>query len=127
MKFSRVGGTLLALALPFAVSGVAGACPVHALTLTVTSPIGDSKSVELTCEPAGGTHPNANRACAEILAAQGDFDALPGDPDQVACTMEYRPTTAAVEGTWDGEHIVWQREFSNDCTLHSATGAVFRF
>ncbi len=124
---SGIGGALLAVALPFGVSGVASACPDTALTLTVAGEGGDAESVQLTCEPAGGSHPNATSACTEILAAQGDFHALPGASEQVVCTMEYRPVVAAVAGTWRGEPVSWQHEYGNACTLHSATGTVFLF
>lgn len=127
MKLSWLGGALLAVALPFVVVGTAGACPDTSLTLTVAAPDGDAESVELTCAPAGGSHPNATSACAEILAAQGDFDGLPGDPEQTACTMVYQPVTAVAEGTWRGEPVSWAHEFGNACTLRSATGTVFLF
>lgn len=126
MKFTRLSGALLAVALPFAVSGVASACPDTSLTLTVAALDGDAETVRLACEPAGGSHPNASSACAEIVAAQGDFDKLATD-EMTACTMEYQPVVAIVEGTWRGEPISWQREFSNGCTLRTATGTVFVF
>lgn len=124
---TRLSGALLAVALPFAVSGVASACPDTTLTLTVTTQEGDAESVELTCEPPGGTHPNATAACTEVLAAQGDFESLPGNQEVTACTMEYRPVTAVAEGKWHGEPVSWEHEYGNACSLHTATGAVFRF
>jgi len=125
--FTRLSGALLAVTLPFAVSGVASACPVTSLTLTVSVPEGDAESVRLTCEPPGGSHPNATPACEEILAAQGDFAELPGSPEAGACTMEYRPVVALAEGTWRGTPVSWEHEFGNGCTLYSATGTVFLF
>jgi hypothetical protein len=126
MKFTRLSGALLAVALPFAVSGVANACPATSLTLTVAVLDGDAETVQLACEPAGGSHPNASRACANIVAAQGDFDEL-ADDGTTACTMEYQPVVAIAEGTWRGEPVSWQREFGNGCTLRTATGTVFLF
>jgi hypothetical protein len=127
MKFTRLSGVLLAVALPFAVTGVAAAHPDTLLTLTVAVPEGDAESVRLLCDPPGGTHPNARRACAEIHAAQGDFDSLPGSPKPAVCTMEYRPVTVVAEGTWHGDEVDWQRQFSNACTMRGATGTVFLF
>jgi hypothetical protein len=127
MTFSRLSGALLAVALPFAVTGVASACPDTSLTLTVAVPDGSAESVQLACDPPGGTHPNATRACAEVHAAQGDFNDLPGDQELAACTMDYRPVIAVAEGTWQGEHVSWEAEFSNDCVLRGATGTVFLF
>lgn len=127
MKLSGTGGALLAVALPFAVSGVASASPDITLTLTVTAPKGDTQSVRLTCAPAGGSHPDATGACAELFTARGDFDILPGEPEQTMCTMEYLPVTAAAEGRWRGKPVSWEHEFGNACTLHNATGRVFLF
>lgn len=125
--FTRLSGALLAVALPFAVTGVASASPDTSLTLTVAVPDGSAESVRLTCQPPGGTHPNATRACAELLAAQGDFNDLPGNQEPGFCTMEYRPVIAVAEGTWRGKPVSWEAEFGNDCTLHTVTGTVFLF
>lgn len=127
MRLSGIGGALLALALPFVGSGVAGACPDTTLTLTVAVPEGDAESVQLTCEPAGGTHPNAISACEELLAAHGDLDGLPGDDEQTACTMVYQPVIAVAEGTWRGEPVAWESEYGNSCALRTAIGTVFLF
>jgi hypothetical protein len=127
MMFTRLSGALLAVALPFAVTGVASASPDTSLTLTVAVPDGSAESVELACDPAGGTHPNAKAACAELHAAQGDFSALPANQAPAYCTMEYQPVTAVAEGTWHGEPVKWSREFGNDCELHASTGPVFQF
>lgn len=126
--FTRLSGALLAVALPFAVTGVASASPsLSLLTLTVAAPDGSAESVELVCDPPSGTHPNARRACAELHAAQGDFDALPDHQEPAFCTMEYQPVTAVAEGTWRGEPVRWAREFGNKCSLRTATGSVFLF
>ncbi len=137
MNLTRLSGALLAVALPFAVTGVADAntdtalpltAPsLTALSLTIAMPEGPATTVELRCEPTGGTHPNATDACAELLAAQGDFGALQSQQAPQACTMEYRPMTAVAKGTWQGRKVVWENEFSNACTLRTSTGTVFRF
>jgi hypothetical protein len=127
MMFTRLSGALLAVALPFAVTGVASASPDTSLTLTVAVADGSAESVELACDPPGGTHPNARRACTELHAAQGDFDALSDHQEPSFCTMEYQPVTAVAKGTWHGEPVRWTREFGNNCSLRSATGTVFLF
>ena len=127
MNLIRLSGALLAVALPFAVTGVADAAPETSLTLTIAAPEGRGESVELECEPTGGSHPNGLRACMELRMAGGDFDHLPGRPDMANCTMEYRPVVAVAEGRWDGEPVSWQHEFGNNCSLHTATGMVFVF
>jgi hypothetical protein len=127
MRFTRLSGALLVVALPFAVSGVASASRAPSLVLMIVAQNGDSESVALTCDPPGGTHPNAKSACAEIKAAKGDFTALPGASGQTTCTMEYQPVTARAEGTWRGKPVDWAHDYGNGCTLHTATGAVFMF
>jgi hypothetical protein len=127
MNLTRIGGVLLALALPFAVTGVASASPHTSLTLTISSPEGVEKVVELECDPAGGTHPNAKAACVALHRAHGDFGALPDQQPVTSCTLEYRPVTATAQGTWHGHAADWTQEFGNDCALSAATGSVFRF
>lgn len=127
MKFTRLSGALLAVALPFAVTGVASASSDTALTLTVAASDGSGESVGLLCDPPGGTHPNASSACADLLAAQGDFEALPDQQEPAFCTMEYQPVTAVAVGTWRGEPVRWAHEYGNACSLHTATGTVFLF
>jgi hypothetical protein len=130
MNLTRVGGVLLAVALPFAVTGVAHASPHTSLTLTLSVPEHADVSdvvVELKCDPAGGSHPNARAACEELHRSAGDFDALAGHQEPMNCTMEYRPVIATAEGRWHGAPVSWSREFSNNCTLHTATGMVFLF
>jgi hypothetical protein len=127
MMSSRLSGALLAVALPFAAPGVAGAQPETSLVLTIVTSNEDSETIGLSCDPPDGSHPNAKRACTELHMAQGDFESLPGDQEQTMCTMEYLPVTAQAEGTWLGEQVVWEQEYGNACTLRTATGAVFRF
>jgi hypothetical protein len=128
MNFTRLSGALLAVALPFAVTGFASASTVTSVvTLAVYAPGGALETVELECDPAGGTHPNPTDACDELLLAQGDFDALADQQELTNCTMEYRPVSAVAYGTWRGEPVWWEREFGNHCTLRTATGTVFQF
>lgn len=127
MKLTRIGGALLAVALPFAVTGVASASTHTSFTLTVSSPDGDVEVVELECDPPGGTHPNAKSACVELHRARGDFDKLADHQVPMSCTLEYRPVTAEAYGTWHGQPADWTREFGNGCALRAATGSVFRF
>lgn len=125
MNITRLSGALLAVALPFAVTGVASAST--SLSLTVAMPEGPAETVELQCDPVGGTHPYPKEACAELFAVQGDFAQLPAHQELTNCTMEYRPVIAVADGTWNGEPVAWEHEFSNHCTMGSATGTVFRF
>jgi hypothetical protein len=127
MNLTRLSGALLAVALPFAVTGVAGASTDTELSLTIATPEGPATTVELECDPAGGTHPNAKDACEELLAVEGDFTELQAQQAPAACTMEYRPMIAVAEGRWKGKRVEWEQQFSNGCTLRTSTGTVFAF
>ena len=71
---------------------------------------------QLTCDPAGGTHPDPAAAC-EILAAHG-AKALPPVPKDVACTEIYGgPDKATVSGTWRGQRVRSTFSRVNGCEI----------
>lgn len=74
--------------------------------LTIISDDGDGKTETwtLTCDPAGGTHPDPAAACA-ALAAKG-ATAMPAVAEDMMCTQQYGgPQTAKITGTWKGEAV----------------------
>ncbi|MEU1409793.1 SSI family serine proteinase inhibitor [Streptomyces sp. NPDC005728] len=84
------------------------------------------RGVRLNCPPASNaTHPHAPEACSALAEAQGDFDALSGDPK--SCSPKYDPVTASATGTYRGRRVAWHGTFGNACALDAATGPVFRF
>lgn len=88
--------------------------------LTVTDEGTGQRSVTtLDCDPVGGTHPEADAACAAIAAA-GSIEAIA--PAEGFCTMEYRPITATAHGREQ-----FERTFGNPCVLRMAKGEVFAF
>jgi hypothetical protein len=137
MTSFRLGAALVAAAtlLTTVFTGTASATDSTAnnhrvfatLTLTIEVPQGDFTTVRLRCHPTGGTHPSPWRACRELTMADGDFDNLPGSPELIACTMEYRPVIAYARGVWNGQFVRWHHKYSNPCVLLSATGVVFDF
>jgi hypothetical protein len=57
----------------------------------------------LTCEPAGGEHPDPEQACADLMASADPFAPLPAD---AICTQVFGgPQRAAVSGTYRGEPV----------------------
>jgi hypothetical protein len=100
---------------------------VSALLLSAHDEVGGLRTVELRCEPTGGRHPHADRACADLITADGDFAGLPGDPALEFCTMELRPVTVAARGTWRGAPVSHSTTYSNPCLTQRATGKVFTF
>jgi hypothetical protein len=97
------------------------------LLLGVTEQGGGSRTSELNCDPAGGSHPDADAACTDLSRAQGRFDALPGDSTHPYCPMLYRPVTASARGYWRGKPVSFRATYPNGCVLTQRTGAVFRF
>lgn len=94
--------------------------PPVAADLTVTVDAtgeGAVTTFTLTCEPAGGDHPDADAACAAIAAAGGPA-AFEPTPRDVACTEQWGgPQTATVEGTVDGETIRADFSRTNGCEI----------
>lgn len=107
------------------------AAPAYAqtgsLTLVITPLTGGAaRSVTLTCEPVGGTHPDAGAACAALTAANGDISRVPRE--YAYCTFIYRPVIASASGTWNGRPVSYSRQFSNDGCANATTGGhVFHF
>ena len=57
----------------------------------------------LTCDPAGGSHPRPEKACAALAANEEALDAVPPD---VACTEIYGgPQEAELAGTYRGRRV----------------------
>lgn len=85
-----------------------------------------AKEWTLTCDPAGGTLPEADKACAALGKAKADWYA-PVPTDQ-ACTMIYGgPEQASVKGVWQGKPIGATFKRTNGCELArwNAVGALF--
>jgi len=67
---------------------------------------GPPKRWTLRCNPVGGTHPSARRACARLASLDEPFAPVP--PDRV-CTQIYGgPQEALATGTYRGRRI-WAR------------------
>jgi hypothetical protein len=57
----------------------------------------------LRCDPAGGTHPDPQAACAALLHAKSPFAAVPAHE---MCPMIPAGTkVATVRGSWFGRHV----------------------
>jgi len=70
----------------------------------------------LTCDPAGGTHPDPATACG-VLGAAG-ARALPAPPANTACTEQYGgPQKAKITGTWRGKAVNAELSLENGCQI----------
>ncbi|MFI9828449.1 SSI family serine proteinase inhibitor [Streptomyces sp. NPDC051913] len=90
------------------------------LTVTVRNAgHGEDGTFELYCHPGGGTHPDADRACAALdRGTRWGKDAFAPVPDDSVCTMQYGgPATAHVTGTWAGRPVEATYDRSNGCEI----------
>ncbi|MDT0327196.1 SSI family serine proteinase inhibitor [Nocardiopsis lambiniae] len=117
---------VLGLALVAALAPATASAERHSVryVLTITDGytgdyIGDRSVVTLNCDPAGGTHPEAEAACAAIAEA-GSIKEI--TPTEGFCTMEYRPVTVTAGGAEN-----FERTYGNRCELSLAKGVVFAF
>ena len=91
--------------------------PTTTLTISVVADRGaDATVMKLTCDPAGGDHPNAEAACAKLAeAGAAIFEPVPTDR---ACTMIFGgPQTATITGTYQGEKVDAAFSRTNGCEL----------
>lgn len=92
----------------------------------VESPGDAAKVITLTCDPDGGTHPHAEKACELLRGVDGDFRRLNERPNAF-CPAVHDPVTAYERGLWRGREVSYKQTYGNSCWLAAATGAVFTF
>ena len=86
------------------------------LTIVVDKGSGSTVTWRLTCNPAGGTHPDPEAAC-RALQANG-ATALPPVPQEKACTQIYGgPETARITGTWQGQQVTSTFARNDGCQI----------
>jgi hypothetical protein len=93
------------------------------LSLHETS--GSLRTVSLACEPAGGSHPKSEIACAALDSAGGDFAQLKPRPD--ACALIYAPVDVVATGTWRGKPVTFRTTYVNRCSADRDSDGVFGF
>ncbi|QBI54663.1 SSI family serine proteinase inhibitor [Streptomonospora litoralis] len=123
-----VPGAHAAQAASAETGGHAAQVPGSAMRLSVAVP--EQKSAEhttLTCSPVGGSHPDAEAACAALERSGGDFTALGQRDQQTMCTLEYAPVRLSATGTWQGAPVDYDETFSNPCVARAQTEGVFDF
>lgn len=77
-----------------------------------------AKTVTLTCEPAGGSHPDASGACQTLAAAQAPFKAPPKSQTQICTKIYGGPQVANVQGTWQGKPVKAKFTRTDGCELN---------
>jgi hypothetical protein len=118
-----LGVSALALAAIAAACGsddgsAAATGPSGRLTITMWpqgQSAGGARRWTLECGPAGGTHPQAAKACARLAATPSWFRPVPRD---VMCTQVYGgPAEALVTGTYRGARINARFNRVNGCEI----------
>ncbi len=88
--------------------------PDTALSIEVTD--GSPSTWQLTCDPAGGDHPEAEAACA-ALAENGEQAIAPTPTDSVCTQIFGGEQTAAITGRWQGETVEATFSRQNGCEI----------
>ncbi|MFD9291203.1 SSI family serine proteinase inhibitor [Streptomyces sp. NPDC060030] len=91
------------------------------LTVTV-SQSGDPSAdgvFELECGPAGGSHPDAQRACdlLDEAAEAGDNPFVATDRNAMCTQQAGGPAAARVQGIWQGEDVDARFSRANGCEI----------
>lgn len=91
------------------------------LTVTVSesgNPAADG-TFELECDPAGGSHPAAQRACdlLDEAAESGDNPFRATDRNAMCTQQAGGPAAARVQGTWQGEEVDARFSRANGCEI----------
>jgi hypothetical protein len=77
---------------------------------------GQSEEWTLACDPAGGTHPDPEAACAALAGVEVEAF-MPVAADQM-CTQIYGgPETATVRGTWRADRVDASFSRQNGCEI----------
>src|ERR1700722_10532713 len=88
--------------------------PASSITITVLAAHGATpKRWNLTCDPAGGTHPSPHAACQTLVHAKSAFTPVP--PGVMCPMIASGPQTASITGTWQGKHVSATYSRDNGC------------
>ncbi len=91
----------------------AGSGGTSELTVVVDDGTGSTTTWRLTCDPVGGDHPDAEKACAAVADHRSALNPVPKDR---MCAQVYGgPEKATVTGTWRGEQVFAALNRTNAC------------
>lgn len=99
-------------------SSAATSSTPHGTQLAVRVDLGPGKgllSYSLTCDPAGGDHPEPAAACRSLRRLEDPFAPVPAD---AVCTQVYGgPQTASVTGTFEGQRVDARLSRTDGCQI----------
>lgn len=74
---------------------------------------------ELACDPAGGSHPAAQKACDRLAeAVEADEDPFAPTARAAMCTQQAGgPASARIHGTWQGRDVDARFSRANGCEI----------
>ncbi|WP_158581460.1 SSI family serine proteinase inhibitor [Actinomadura spongiicola] len=126
MGLSLVAGGV-AVTAP-AVAASSPPLPLTEIKLAVTPQEGGKpRTATLTCEPAGGTHANAEVACAELAKVNGRIKDVPWNRGWL-CLQYWEPVDATATGYWRGVPIEpYFETITNDGCARHQHGHVLNF
>lgn len=98
-------------------------------SLVLTAQVSNEPShvVLLTCDPAGGNHPDAQAACGQLSQVDGNLDKLPPVNEHRFCTMIFMPVKVTARGVWRGRLVRFEDTYANYCVRDNKTGTLFNF
>ncbi|MEV5652250.1 SSI family serine proteinase inhibitor [Nocardia sp. NPDC052254] len=102
-----VAGAACAAAVLVPAGGAGAHDAATSLVFTRTEPDRAPRTVTLTCDPVGGTHPDSAGACAYL--ADGELE-LPDSDASVRC-VRYYPVELRAHGTVHGTPVSVERTY----------------
>jgi hypothetical protein len=118
---------ITAAALPATAAPAAPTTLPSFLVLTSQKPNEPVHSALLTCDPAGGTHPEAASVCGQITSVDGDLSKLPAIEVQRFCPMIVDPIDVSAVGLWRGQSVRFKDHYINFCFAENKSGSLFSF
>ena len=105
----------------------AGAAKVSLTVVVKTRPGDTPQRWTLTCDPVGGTHPHAQAACRQLLAAKNPFAPIPRGFMCPMIPAGAQTGTAQVSGTFFGKPVSGTFSQQSPCgaTRWAQLGVVF--
>jgi hypothetical protein len=97
------------------------------LVLTARTADQPAHTALLTCDPDGGTHPDAAQACRQLAGVDGDPARLPATGTHSACPFIVRPIDVTLTGLWRGRTVRFSDHYLNFCFRDNASGSLFEF
>ncbi|MDF5753875.1 SSI family serine proteinase inhibitor [Spongiactinospora sp. TRM90649] len=116
----RVRGVVTTAAAALATASLAAAIPAKTkaprsmLGITRYDFVGETaRHWSLFCDPDGGTHPDARRACDDLRAVGGDLGVLRAGYRTVRCIGGLTPVRIEIQGSWEGRLVGFSASYPN--------------